>query len=129
MLAVDTNIIVRYVVGDDACQASQARALIDGEDVFIPMSVVLETEWVMRSVYGFAIAEIARALRTLAGQPTVTFEQPLIVSTALGWAEQGLDLADALHLAAARECAAFVSFDADLAKAAKRVGALAVRRP
>ncbi|MGQ0533272.1 MAG: type II toxin-antitoxin system VapC family toxin [Caulobacteraceae bacterium] len=129
MLAVDTNVIVRYIVGDDSRQADRARALIDGEQVFIPTSVVLETEWVLRSIYRFDVAGIMRAIRTLAGQPTVTMEQPVVVQTALGWAESGVEFADALHIAASGRCAAFVSFDQDLANISKRVGALQVRRP
>jgi predicted nucleic-acid-binding protein len=127
MLAVDTNVVVRYVVGDDVRQAERARGLIDGESVFIPTSVVLETEWVLRSIYNFGVAEIVRAIRTLAGQPTVTLEHPALVQTALGWAEAGIEFADALHMAASGRCAAFVSFDQDLAKIAKRVGALEVQ--
>jgi predicted nucleic-acid-binding protein len=129
MLAVDTNVVVRYVVGDDRRQAEQARAVIDGEAVFIPLSVILETEWVLRSAYGYPFQRIAAALTTLAGQPSVTLEQPLVVRTAIGLAEHGIDFADALHLAASQHCAAFVSFDRDLAKAAKNAGAMNVRQP
>lgn len=129
MLAVDTNIVVRYVVEDDPRQAEKARALIDGEDIFVPTSVVLETEWVLRTVYGFAFPAIARALRTLAGQPSVTLEQALVVRTALAWAEAGVDFADALHMAASRHCTSFVSFDRDLAKIANRVADIPVRAP
>ena len=129
MLAVDTNVVVRYVVGDDPRQAEQARALVDGEDVFISTSVVLETEWVLRKVYGYAFPVIAKALRTLAGQPTVTLEHALVVRTALAWADAGIEFADALHMAASRHCSAFVSFDRDLAKIAKSVADIPVRAP
>lgn len=129
MLAVDTNVVVRYIVADDAAQAAKARAAIDGGAVFIPVSVLLETEWVLRSLYKLSMAEIAAAIRTLAGQPTVSLDQPLLVRVALEWAEAGVDLADALHIAASRHCQAFLSFDADLAKSAKRAGLLEVRRP
>lgn len=129
MLAVDTNVVVRYVTGDEPRQAAKARALVDGGMVFVPASVVLEAEWVLRAVYGFDGKDVARALRTLAGQPTVSFEQPLIIRTALDWSESGMDFADALHLAAAHQCEAFVSFDRELAKQAKRLGATPVRAP
>ena len=62
MLAIDTNLIVRYLVGDDPGQAARARRLIDNNDVFICTTVLLETEWVLRSVYGFSAARCARAL-------------------------------------------------------------------
>jgi predicted nucleic acid-binding protein len=52
MLAIDTNLIVRYLTGDHPEQSPKARALIDSEDVFVCTTVLLETEWVLRSVYG-----------------------------------------------------------------------------
>jgi predicted nucleic acid-binding protein len=52
MLAVDTNLIVRYLTGDHPKQSAKARAVIDGEDVFVSTAVALETEWVLRRVYG-----------------------------------------------------------------------------
>ncbi len=48
MLAIDTNVIVRYLVADDREQARRARELIDGGRVFIATTVLLETEWVLR---------------------------------------------------------------------------------
>src|SRR5271165_3450212 len=56
MLAIDTNLVVRYLVGDDPGQAARARSLIDNNDVFVCTTVLLETEWVLRSVYGFSAA-------------------------------------------------------------------------
>ncbi len=129
MLAIDTNVIVRYIVRDDVRQSARARAVIDGTDVFVPTTVILETEWVLRSLYGFDVGDVAESIRVLAGQPTVSLEQPLVVQTALAWAEQGVDLADALHMAASRHCSSFASFDRDLAKAAKRANALDVQAP
>jgi predicted nucleic acid-binding protein len=62
MLAIDTNLIVRYLVGDDLGQAARARRLIDNNDVFVCTTVLLETEWVLRSVHGFSAAQCAKAL-------------------------------------------------------------------
>jgi hypothetical protein len=45
MLAIDTNLIIRYLVGDDLGQAARARRLIDNNDVFVCTTVLLETEW------------------------------------------------------------------------------------
>ena len=53
MLAVDTNVVVRYLTGDHPEQFANAKALIDGEDLFVCATVLLETEWVLRSVYGY----------------------------------------------------------------------------
>jgi predicted nucleic acid-binding protein len=95
----------------------------------VPTSVLLETEWVLRSGYGFAAERLVRALRDFAGLPGVTLEDPRLAATALDWAEQGLDFADALHLAAARGCTAFMSFDRRLAKVAAGVVEMRVASP
>ena len=129
MLAVDANVVVRYLVNDDAAQAARAHRLLEQEDIFVPLTVLLETEWVLRGVFGFAPAAVTRALRDFAGLARVTVESTASVAIALEWAAGGLDFADALHLAAARAHAGFVSFDKPLARAARRLNAGTVREP
>lgn len=129
MRAIDTNIIVRFLTGDDPAQAAKARQLVEGGDIFVPTSVLLETEWVLRSGYGFAAGRLVRALRDFAGLPGVTLEDPGLAARALDWAEQGLDFADALHLGASQGCTAFLSFDRRLAKAAAGVVEVGVAAP
>ncbi|HME22510.1 MAG TPA: type II toxin-antitoxin system VapC family toxin [Acetobacteraceae bacterium] len=129
MLAVDTNVVVRYLVNDDAAQAARARRLLEREDIFVPLTVLLETEWVLRGVFGFAPAAVTRALRDFAGLARVTVESTASVAIALEWAAGGLDFADALHLAAARPHAGFVSFDKALARAARRLNSGTAREP
>ena len=53
MLAIDTNLILRYLTGDRPEQSPKARTLIDNEEVFVCTTVLLETEWVLRSAYGY----------------------------------------------------------------------------
>lgn len=122
MLAIDTNLVVRYLTGDHPKQSPRARALIDGEAVFVPVTVMLEVEWVLRSAYGYRPAQIARAMRSFAGLPTVTVEDGAVVAVALDLAESGMDFADALHLGKAAHCEGCVSFDRKFAKAAKAAG-------
>ena len=122
MLAIDTNLIVRYLTGDHPKQSLRARALIDGEAVFASVTVMLEVEWVLRSAYGFRPADVARALRAFAGLPTVTVEDGTAVAAALDLAEKGMDFADALHLGRTTHCDGFASFDRKLVKAAKAAG-------
>ena len=127
MIAIDTNLIVRYLTGDHPKQSPRARALIDGEPVFAPVTVVLEAEWVLRSTYGHQAAEVARALRALAGLATVSIEDEPAVAAALDLAEQGMDFADALHLARSVQCDGFVSLDREFVRAAKLAGFDGVR--
>lgn len=124
--AIDTNIIVRFLTADDARQAKAARAIIEGGEVFIATTVVLETEWVLRAGYGFAPEAIAAGLRGLGGLVGIVLEEPIEIAQALDWLGQGMDFADALHLAKAGHCSAFVTFDRKLAKRAKGLAAVSV---
>ncbi len=118
MRAVDTNVVVRYLTGDDPSQAARAKAAIDADDIFISVTVLLESEWVLRSVYGFSRRDVAAALRGLAGLPTVRVESPALVAEALARAEHGMDFADALHLGSAVRCEALLTFDRRFIKTA-----------
>ncbi|SRR5258706_1282303 len=129
MLGIDTNVIVRLLTRDDPKESARAHALIEGEDVFVPTTVLLETEWVLRSIYGFAPDRIAIALTSFVGLNRVRLENPTLVAVSLRWMQQGMDFADALHLAAAESCDAFVSFDRDFANIAAKIGTPKVRAP
>ncbi len=111
MRAIDTNIVVRYLTDDDPAQAAMARAVIGAGHVFVSTTVFLECEWVLRSVYGFGGADVAAALRAFAGLPSVSVESPVLLAEALDRAEAGMDFADALHLGAAAQCEAMLTFD------------------
>jgi predicted nucleic acid-binding protein len=129
MLAIDTNLIVRYLTGDHSRQSAKARALIDGNDVFVCTTVLLEAEWVLRSVYGYAPAPWAKALAAFAGLARVKLEDATLIAKALAWMEKGMDFADSLHLMKAEGCEAFVSFDPRFAKTANILSEVKVRAP
>ena len=129
MLAIDTNIIVRYLTDDDAQQSAKAKAIIEGDDVFVTTSVLLETGWVLRSLHGLPADRLVKALTGFAGLPTVTLENAAMAAKALVWAQTGTDLADASHLAGAEGCEAFVTFDRDFAKRIRAIGGVKARTP
>lgn len=129
MLAVDTNAIVRFLTRDDEAQFVRADALIRDENVYVCATVLLETEWVLRSVYGYRRRRIANALRDFVALPRVTAEDPHAVAAALDWMIGGMEFADALHLARSSHCDAFISFDRRLARRAASAGAPIVRAP
>lgn len=117
MIALDTNILARFYVDDpnDPEAAKQRpiarRILSEIPALFVPLSVVLELEWVLRAFYGFGAAEFIRVIQHLLGLPNVRVEDWPQVVDALVWHGQGLDFADALHLRASLDCAAFYAFD------------------
>lgn len=122
MLAIDTNLVVRYLTNDHPRQSPRARALIDGQAVFVAVTVMLEVDWVLRSAYGYRLADIARAMRSFAGLPTVSVEDPTVVAAALDLSENGMDFADALHLCKTTHCEGMASFDRKFVKAARAAG-------
>ena len=121
MIALDTNVVVRLLVNDDAAQARRARSLLAaGHEVRVPLTVLLETEWVLRSAYGYPAAQVMTFLRGLLGLPGVGTDKAPAVAAAVTACEQGLDFADALHLALSADAERFYTFDANLRRRAPR---------
>ncbi len=129
MLAVDTNVLVRFLVRDNAKQAARAASLIRSQEIWVAKTVLLETEWVLRSLYGFSGEPVTEALRKLAGLPTVFLEDELAVARALEWSSAGLDFPDALHLGSAADATQFATFDRRLARQARRLTAREIVSP
>lgn len=129
MNAVDTNVIIRLLTGDDPEQAEKARAILKRPDVFIPETVLLESEWVLRHAYGFEPAVIHGAFSKLCGLPNVILPNPHRMFTALTWYADGMDFVDALHLASSQACRAFFSFDRKLVRTAEGRGQCKVKEP
>jgi predicted nucleic-acid-binding protein len=105
MIAVDTNILARAIAEEadaDAAtlrQQRQARALLSsGQPLFVPVTVVVELEWVLRGAYGMAAADIAAVLEDLLAVEGLNVDRAAALAQALQGYRAGLDLADALHL-------------------------------
>ena len=116
MIALDANVVVRLLANDDPQQSHRAAVLLEGNSVFVPLTVLLETEWVLRSVYSLPRDAVARGLGNLLGLTNVTAEATGRVVRALSLYQRGVDFADAIHLARAVEAGveAFATFDRDL---------------
>ena len=123
MTAVDTNVLVRLLTGDDPRQAAAARALFASTSVWIAKTVLLETCWVLQSLYGFPDQAVADALSKLLGLENVQVEDEASVADALRLASEGLEFGDALHLSSRPTEIAFVSFDRSLVRRAPHAGA------
>ncbi|WP_204848424.1 type II toxin-antitoxin system VapC family toxin [Rhodopila globiformis] len=128
MIAADTNIIVRLLTADEPRQTEQARRLFETETVFLPKTVLLEAEWVLRRLYRLERLPIIRAFESLLSLPNVRCEDEPAVRQALEWNRANLDFADALHLASGRTAERFVTFDLGLIKGATTAG-IAVSEP
>ncbi len=109
MAALETNVLVRFLVGDDAAQAAAATGLIQRsvaarENLFVPITVALELEWVLRSKYGFAKADIRRTFGHLLSASEVVFQHEKALEFALQlWQKESADFSDCIHIALAAE--------------------------
>jgi predicted nucleic-acid-binding protein len=122
MTAVDTNVVVRLLTGDDPRQAAAARALFAAGPIWIAKTVLLETGWVLRSLYGFEEGAIRTAFTKLLGLKNVHVEDESSVAAALGLTASGIELADAMHLSGRPSGVAFVSLDKAFVQRARRAG-------
>ena len=111
MRAVDTNVLVRYYLRDDPAQARLAEKALSAGDVFVPKTVLLELEWVLRSVAEQPAGKVLDCLTHLIALPGVTVEDHDQVEAALRHCRDGVDFADALHHAASHACTELLTFD------------------
>lgn len=128
MTALDTNVLVRLVVADDAAQARRAAEVMRAGPVRVSKTVILETAWVLAFTYDLDRRAIADAFRMLLALASAEVEDRDAVVRALRWFEDGLDFADALHLASIGSAVSLTTFDRPFARRAARIdGAPPVR--
>ena len=123
MRAVDTNVLVRLFARDDARQLAAARQALATDSIFVPKTVVVEFEWVLRGVYREPRATIATAIETILATANVEVEDATAVARAADWFRRGMDFADALHLASSGHVDSFLTFDAAMRRQAENMGA------
>jgi predicted nucleic-acid-binding protein len=106
MAALDTNILVCWLTDDDARQSTRVASLLmekakNGERLFVPVTVMLELEWVLRSRYRFDKAAITSALDALLSVTELEFQTEPALEQALWLFKQAgaPDFADCLHVA------------------------------
>ena len=107
MAALDTNILVRFLVEDNASQLAAAKKLItrcvnERESLYVPVTVSLELEWVLRSNFGFRKEAVIDTLSQLLSSFELTFESEGALEVALTlYGQGGADYSDCLHVALA----------------------------
>jgi predicted nucleic-acid-binding protein len=129
VIAIDTNVLVRFLTRDDEGQFHKVVTMFAKNDIFIPATVILETEWVLRYSYDFSSETILDAFAKTFGLPNVKIPNPDAIAQTIDLARQGLDFADALHLALSRECKQFATFDTAFIKKAKGLSKCKVQKP
>ncbi len=119
MKALDTNVLIRFLVRDDERQAEIIyrvfkQAESDKEVLFVPLLVVLETVWVLESVYKISRQEILDSINELILMPILEFEAQLAIINFVSSArESKIDLSDLLiaHSARFSCCECVLTFD------------------
>jgi len=119
MIAVDTNVLVRLLVGDDASQAAKAQGLFDraaegGVSVWVSDTVLVELAWTLGRAYARDRRDIVKALRALCSHATVALESAAAARSATDAFEHGpADFADCLLSikAQAAGCDQLATFD------------------
>ena len=109
MPALDTNVLVRYVVQDDPKQFAAAKRLVtrclaEGQSIFVPVTVVLELEWVLRASFEYVKDDVLQVLSNLFSAAELFFESERALEVALQLYREGsADFADCLHVALATQ--------------------------
>lgn len=119
MIAIDTNVLVRLLTDDDPAQCAKAGKVMTHDSVFIPETVLLESSRVLLGSYQLSRPQVFDGLTRLLGLGNVTVDRPFAVHEALNWFQDGMDFADALHLAGSGHCEKLATFDRAFIKSAK----------
>ena len=129
MLGIDTNVVIRLIVSDDGEQTRRARKLVEqalshDEPALVSLLVLLESEWVLRSRYGFEREALLSIFSALLEARELSFEdEPALEEALFHWKESACSFADCLITARNRRlgCRATPTFDG---KAARLPGAV-----
>jgi predicted nucleic-acid-binding protein len=123
MIGLDTNVLVRYIMQDDAKQAALANKLIEGltEDSpgYISLVVIVELVWILESAYDLTRQQVTSALRNLLSVNVFKVDRVAVVASALrAYAEGTADVADCLieRSSALAGCRCTMTFDRAAAK-------------
>ena len=120
-VAVDTNILVRLATGDHPGEHRAVLAALATRPWRVFTTVILETEWVLRSVYAYSPAQFAAFIDWLGTHSQIEFADVALIRDSLAHHRAGLDFADALHIAQAPGTP-FLTLDRKLLRKAEKLG-------
>jgi predicted nucleic-acid-binding protein len=122
MKSLDTNVLVRLLLGDDAAQLAQVKQLLSQAQQFTsPITVMIELVWVLEA-HDYTAEQVQQGLSLLLALPNFKPAHLAELRQALAWYAQGMDFADALHLALRGASPQLLTFDKGFVKLAKKEG-------
>jgi predicted nucleic-acid-binding protein len=111
MKILDTNILVRLLLADDPVQLTKVKRLLSRPQQFTsPITVMLELVWVLEA-HEYSVTQVVYGLNLLLALPNFKPAQLAELRQALVWYEQGMDFADAMHLALRADATQVLTFD------------------
>jgi predicted nucleic-acid-binding protein len=114
VLSVDTNVLARYLLGDDPGQKALAEQTI-ADGVYVSLTVLLETHWLLTSRYRLAAPQTIQAISVLRENANIEMEADEWLDWMLDRLGRGADFADLVHLVASQNQSGFVTFDQAMA--------------
>jgi predicted nucleic-acid-binding protein len=123
VIAIDTNILVRYLTNDDEALGARAEAILAANTCYVSRIMLLETVHVLESFYRLDRDAVLTALLTIFGLETILVEDHLRTAPAVDWFKAGMEFGDAMTLAAAHGRDELLTFDRDFARLAGKLAA------
>lgn len=120
-ITIDTNILFRIFLKDGSKQWQVAAQLLQSNRVVVIPTVLLETEWVLRSIAKYSRIRVLELFRSMMASHDFMIIDREDIERALACFEAGMDFADAMHLCLSDEATTFVTFDRDLVRRAKKL--------
>ena len=117
-ISLDTIVLVRFFARDDIDQYQRVATVLASRLCHVQDTVILELEWVLRKTFRYDRNAIAAVFDVMTNLENLLLDDPDRLSKALRGYREGLDFADAFHLAGAFRHHTFMTFDLDLIKKA-----------
>lgn len=118
MRGIDTNVVVRILLRDDSGQIEHVDALVAEGGLFVSLTVLIETEWVLRAVYGLKRKRVAELITALCSIDGLIVENAEGVAWCCARHAAGADFTDMIHLLAIGSASAFMTLDKKFARRA-----------
>lgn len=126
---LDTNVVIRLLVGDDRKQLAMAMKLLETHTCSVSATVLMESEWVLRGFFKLDASTIALSMREFLSIEHVNAEHPAQAEAILAGYEAGLDFADAVHAYHRPDDEVLFSFGRQFVRRAAKLGIRGVRAP
>jgi predicted nucleic-acid-binding protein len=121
VIALDTNILIRTIVRDDPQHVDLAVDMMANNVCYVTRSVVQEVVWVLTRIYRQSASQVAAVIDLLLDIQQIEVEDEFQIMQAVIWYRQGMDFADALHLATSLKANSLATFDKGFIKAASAI--------